>query len=112
MPGKFTEKSGISFVSAVAEASFRLRRISLPPHRRQQDRGLPQGPEGRPRRSGAGPLSAPEPMPCLAERCPSPSSCQHQGVCLARRDDSARSYSEAIAACRERNIIPDAWRAR
>jgi len=30
MPGKFTEKSGISFVSAVAEASFRLRRIAEP----------------------------------------------------------------------------------
>ncbi len=57
-------------------------------------------------------MAAPNPMPCLADRCPSPLSCSHAGECAARREDSARSYEEAIRACRETGRIPKSWEER
>jgi len=57
-------------------------------------------------------MSAPTPMLCLRDRCPSPLSCNHAGECAARRDDSARSYEAALAACREQNRIPKSWEER
>lgn len=55
-------------------------------------------------------MSAPEPMACLASECPSPLSCNHRGECSARREDSARSYDEAIRSCRETGRIPQSWK--
>lgn len=51
-------------------------------------------------------MSAPEKMECLSDPCPTPLSCSNAGTCAARRDDSARSYDEAIAACRVRGLTP------
>ena len=45
-------------------------------------------------------------MPCLTDRCPVPTSCQHSGSCRHRQIDAARSYEVAIAAKRARDIVP------
>lgn len=54
-------------------------------------------------------MSAPEPMPCDSPPCPAPLSCHHYGSCRHRRLDGAKSYEEALRACRERGRVPKSW---
>lgn len=54
-------------------------------------------------------MSIPEPMPCLADDCPSPLRCSGAGGCIESRKDSYRSTMGAIAACRERKVYPKSW---
>jgi hypothetical protein len=55
-------------------------------------------------------MSAPDPMPCDDPPCIAPLACQFAGSCRHRRMDSARSYDEALRACREQGRIPKSWR--
>ena len=52
-------------------------------------------------------MSMPLPMPCLSDDpCPAPLACQFSGSCRHRQIDSARSYDEALKACRDRGLNP------
>lgn len=55
-------------------------------------------------------MSTPEPMPCLADDCPSPLRCSDAGGCIEAQRDGARSFAEALAACRERGTVPKSWK--
>jgi hypothetical protein len=50
-------------------------------------------------------MSAPDPMPCIADTCLSPLSCSHTGQCRERARTSAREYDEGLKACRERGVV-------
>jgi len=55
-------------------------------------------------------MSVPVPMPCHIDECPSPFRCHSAGGCIEARRDAALSYTEAVAACRERGVIPESWK--
>ena len=55
-------------------------------------------------------MSVPEPMRCLLDECPSPMACNSAGGCREAQKDGAKSYAEALAACRERGVVPETWR--
>lgn len=55
-------------------------------------------------------MSMPEPMRCHIDDCESPLRCSNAGGCIEAQRDGARSYGEALAACRLRRVIPESWR--
>jgi len=57
-------------------------------------------------------MSVPVEMRCLHpnDYCPSPFRCHSAGGCIEAQRDGSRSYREALAACRERGLIPESWK--
>lgn len=59
-------------------------------------------------------MSTPEPMRCIhpSDECPSPLACNAAGGCREAQKDAAKSYTEALAECRARGVIPETWKDR
>ena len=55
-------------------------------------------------------MSIPEPMRCIHPvECPSPMRCNDAGGCIEAQRDGARSYTEALEACRKAGRVPKSW---